>query len=431
MKSELYVQIERLATQYPDWGYRRIARELGVKPTSVDRHLKTFRMSPQSEAPRIKPPEFRHKDGEATAEAVGFQIKTLPQLLAACKADMTMWRVKTWSANCWNVGAKWRDQNLKWKDGVMTGHAERRNEFIDHPLWQVKAQFEQRPGALVLNAFIEHFHEMAKSHSPKRWSSPPRQRGDSLLEVDIPDMHLSKLAWGQETRHGDYDSKIGAALFRSAVDYFCEQAKELNPSRILFPIGNDYFHADFSDSTTAGTRVDVDSRWQKMFLLGCDLAVKSLEKLSTIAPVDVLIVPGNHDGERCQYLGLYLKAWFRLNPHITIDAGPSPTKYYRFGKNLIGFNHGNEIKPTKLPLIMAREKPQDWAECNGRCEWHLGHFHREMLFEEVGVVVRFLSSLCGTDAWHSNKGFVGNRPRATSMTFDKDRGLSSVSYYCP
>jgi hypothetical protein len=59
-----------------------------------------------------------------------------------------------------------------------------------------------------------------------------------------------------------------------------------------------------------------------------------------------------------------------------------------------------------------------WSETTYH-EWHVGHIHRkreikytvldkaEMTGEELGVTVRYLSSLTGTDAWHFSKGFVG------------------------
>jgi hypothetical protein len=77
-----------------------------------------------------------------------------------------------------------------------------------------------------------------------------------------------------------------------------------------------------------------------------------------VAPVDVLIVPGNHDRERMFYAGAALECWYHGSPNVLVDNGAQLRKYYSLGKNLIGFTHGSEEKFTMLPGIMAHEVPQ-------------------------------------------------------------------------
>ena len=40
------------------------------------------------------------------------------------------------------------------------------------------------------------------------------------------------------------------------------------------------------------------------------------------------------------------------------------------------FTHGSEEKRDSLPMLMANERKELWAETKFR-EWHLGHMHRK------------------------------------------------------
>src|SRR3546814_7930803 len=72
--------------------------------------------------------------------------------------------------------------------------------------------------------------------------------------------------------------------------------------------------------------------------------------------------PGNHDPHQAAMLSICLAARFHDNPRVTIDDSPSSFFYFRFGKTLIGSTHGDGAKLVDLPLIMARDVKEDWAE---------------------------------------------------------------------
>lgn len=154
-----------------------------------------------------------------------------------------------------------------------------------------------------------------------------------------------------------------------------------------------------------------DSRYQRTWRVARDTVIAALLMAREVAPVDVIIVPGNHDKERIFYFGDVLAAYFHKDPHIRVDNTPPLRKYVKFGANLIGFTHGSyEAKVTDLPLIMATERPEWWAQTKYR-EWHLGHFHRkrEIKFLDVdemrGVRIRILPSLTAVDDWHYERGY--------------------------
>ena len=123
-----------------------------------------------------------------------------------------------------------------------------------------------------------------------------------------------------------------------------------------------------------------------------------------------------------------LHGWYRNDPNVTVDLGPSPRKYLQYGCSLIGFTHGSEEKHTALPTIMATERPDLWAATEFH-EWHVGDQHRRRKLDFVavdtheGVTVRTLPSIAGSDAWHHKKGYIGNRA-AEAYLWSHNRGYA-------
>ncbi len=188
-----------------------------------------------------------------------------------------------------------------------------------------------------------------------------------------------------------------------------------------------------AETTTRGTPQQEDTRWAKTFHLGCQLAIELIEKCRTVAPVDVIVVRGNHAEQREFYLGEVVEAYFSKMNEVNVDNSPKNRKYYQFSKCLIGFTHGYWEKLTQLPSLMAQEVPQMFGNTIHR-EWHTGDKHHEekirqkFLFdiessEAEGMVVRILRSLASPDLWTYNKGFVGARRAAEAFLWHPEDGL--------
>jgi hypothetical protein len=249
-----------------------------------------------------------------------------------------------------------------------------------------------------------------------------------LLEFAPFDLHWGKLAWAEETGD-DYDMKEAATALNKAIDYTIDAASKFNVSKIVFPFGNDFFQIDNEqNTTTAGTRQDTDSRFKKILREGRKLIVSTIEKLKNVAPVDVIIVSGNHGGMSEFMLGDLLEVKYENDKNVTVNNAPSPRKYYVFGKNLIGYTHGDQEKVNDLVGIMATEKPKEWGDSKHRL-WHLGHMHMMQAREMQGVKIEWLPSLSATDAWHSKRGYVNNTRGVVSSIFDKEMGLINKIYF--
>lgn len=257
----------------------------------------------------------------------------------------------------------------------------------------------------------EFILEIIKKHSPVlEFEYDSGVAGDCLYEIAIPDLHIGKLAWGEEVGE-DYDIKIAIERYKEAVEALLSRIDTSTISKILLPVGNDMINVDNNlNTTTAGTPQIGDSRFGKMFLAAKDLLIETIDRLSLIAPVDVVIVAGNHDNLNMFTLGEVLSAWYHNTENVSIDNSPKQRKYYQYGNTGIQFTHGNHEKHLELGLIFATEEAQMWADTKFRfCQ--LGHFHHTKktqyvsVEEHQGFQVQVIPSLSSSDQWHYSKGY--------------------------
>jgi hypothetical protein len=260
-----------------------------------------------------------------------------------------------------------------------------------------------------------------------------------MAVLAVPDLHVGKLAWGEETGE-NYDTKIALEVWQGAVRALLARAAAYphEVERLIIPLGNDLFHIDtLENTTTKGTRVDVDSRWQKAFRLVTEFVIEEVvERARSLSPqVKVVMIPGNHDHQRTFYLGEVLRAFYRKSSGVEVDNAPKPRKYELWKRVLLGWTHGHREKTKDLPLLMAVESPHEWGLSAWR-EWQIGHYHARKqyhympLVDERGVVVRVLPSLSGVDAWHAEQGFVGTNKTASLIVYHPD-GEEATFHYTP
>jgi len=376
---------------------------------------------------------FRQKGNDAEFEWVGGSnypkdhVHTLKQLLGVSNVDTDTWIVKDHIINKWDVTMKLLEDG-EWVAKTFQN-------------WQVKARLERDVQYVKERIVGELFQKMTQDYIPPvlqidSWRKAETNGEKNLLEISIFDLHIGKLAWGGETFE-NYDVKIARKRFLTSIEKLLQRAQGFNYNRILFPVGNDFFNSDtMENTTTKGTPQDEDLRWQKTFDVGTRLLVDAINLLKQSGvPVDVVVIPGNHDFERSYYLGSYLAAWFHQDPAVNINNGASPRKYYRYGNLLLGLTHGSEEKEASLPMLMATdvESKPIWSETKFH-EWHIGHIHRKRtvtydinksrpLNEDLGVTIRYLSSLTGTEEWHHKKGFVGATKAADAFVWNYEFGL--------
>ena len=249
-----------------------------------------------------------------------------------------------------------------------------------------------------------------------------KQEDPHLLVIDPADIHIGKLASSFETGE-DYNSQIAVRRVKEGIQGIIQKANGFNIDKILFVGGNDILHIDEPHrKTTAGTPQDTDGMWYENFLTAKKLYVDVLESLLSIADIHFVYNPSNHDYISGFMLSDSIQSWFRKNNNITFDCSIAHRKGFKYGKNLIGTTHGDGAKQADLPLIMANEFPQWWAETKHRYVY-THHIHHKSSKDYHGITVESLRSPSGTDSWHHRKGYgIGGVKAVEGFIHSMDHG---------
>ena len=278
------------------------------------------------------------------------------------------------------------------------------------------------------NDILKTVSNFIEKHSP-HYPSVKRttKYNNHLLVINPADIHIGKYANHLETGDG-YNVEIACERVLEGLQGLIDKSKGFEVDRVLFCIGNDILHIDnVYNTTTAGTNQDVDGKWWEHFEIALALYVKCVEILREIAPVDVVHSMSNHDYQSGFHLAHALKSWFRNDSEVTFDISVAHRKYYQYGKNLIGLEHGDGAKMANLPLTMAQERPLLWSETTHRY-WYLHHLHHKVKHkwldakDFIGVTVEYMRSPSGTDSWHSRKGYVGVPRAVEGFLHEKNSG---------
>lgn len=358
------------------------------------------------------------------------EIQTVDDLIRHLKIDTTMWKIDKFQVG--KSVAYRKDRKVQWTvvDGkVVSGEVDDSGKLLLKPIFNVKVWMSRKTEEIRATLALEDFKTTAYQFAPKalKLKLPAPTKG-MLYEVEMPDLHIGKLTWGEETGE-DTDIKIQVEQAKGVMEKLLSHASLYPIERILFPIGHDYYNVDNQYNTTShGTPQQEDTRWRKTFKVGWSLAAELINMCATIAPVDVLIVSGNHDEERSYYLGEVLSALYANTDRVVVDNSPKKRKYYGYGNVLLGLTHGYHEKLKELKDLMAYEVPQMWANSLYR-EWHTGDkHHKEDYVHKTheannGVVIRVLRSLSPADLWHFDKGYVGSLKASEAFLWDKECGL--------
>lgn len=363
--------------------------------------------------------EFVDRGDDGLLTYYGTEIKTVDELITHAGIDLAIWQVIETKVNNWEV------------TGKRSGGQDGSKRWLPETLWKSgNRQISVKLKRLAPKPIQEGIRELLRDVKPLAVKAPPKPRHGErhMLEIGLFDQHMGKLCWGEETGT-NYDMRIAEKEFCGAIDAMLARAEGFAVEKILFPIGNDFFHVDDWLSQTAnGTRVEsVDDRFSKVFRIGCRSVQYAIERCLKVAPVEVIWVPGNHDRHTSWFLVEWLAAMFARSKHVEIDNGPRERKYRLYGPSLLGYVHGDEIKMVDLPNLMATEAPDLWAKAKFR-SWRLGHWHKRKEMRHTagdtfnGVEIRIFSSLCGTDGWHYRKGFTGNARMAECHLWSKENG---------
>ena len=373
--------------------------------------------------------QFDEQRDSGVASSLTSFIRTADQLLAYTKVDMSVWEIDRQVVNKWEGFCVPRATRLgqgdKW---VRPDATPVLTQMFQIKIWLKRKKSIMRGIESLVAAINSGATPLVRSCG-RRVAAKPATKTNRAFEPSIVDPHIGMLCLAPEA-DGKWDMDISAATILNAVDKLVVKASVFGPfDEVFMAFGNDYVHADnIEHETTAGTRQPEMISWHRVFDYAERVAIEMVKKLRPIAPkLYIYQVPGNHSRHSDFVMARILRAYFRNDNGVVIDAGSSPYKFHRYGVNLIGFEHGHSVKPQlRYVGLMANERPTDWCETKYR-EWHLGDQHRKSgarpsMFEEQGVSIEFLPSLVVANEWHRLKAFNHQQRSAMGFVWDSEAG---------
>jgi len=416
------------------------------------KRLKLKALTPQD------PSDSNQVDYEEGGGAAKFNFKgsiptpmTKEELIASHGVNLDEWEIVKIRIKYWDVTAKLKEFSSP--NEVTDNYLEAGRNFSLAVELLPRKESPEESLALAIESALESVRKVITQEKKKVKGTLPfygkkedqtkegevrkKQSDSKMLEVSLFDLHLGKLCWSEETNHSDWDTKIASSATLEAA----QDLLTFYPSygRIWLPLGHDFFNSDGPDQngtggrTSRGTPQDEDTRWIKSLNTGVDVALALVELCVQHAPVDITIMRGNHDEQRCIFLGRLLAEVYKNHPHVTVDHSPHMLKKYQWGDVFLATAHGQLEKEQKIVTECALKFPE-FGTANWR-EIHVGHGHRMrnagMImdgWEEQSVRYRMIPSMCGIDSWHSRNLFH-NHPAAESYLWDKkDLYLGHHSY---
>lgn len=254
----------------------------------------------------------------------------------------------------------------------------------------------------------------------------PEVDPDTLTVIPLPDWHVGLLAWSRETGE-DYDLKIARDVILESMARVIAMTP---PSDTAVVLGlGDLLHFDGYEPVTSRSRnfLDADGRYPKVLKTAVEMVIATIDMaLQRHGNVIVRILAGNHDDQSAVAVSLALSLFYENNPRVAVDDSPSRFWWLRFGSVFLGATHGDKAKMKDLPLVMAHDRPHDWAASTYR-RIYTGHIHHERALEEGGVVVTSLRSPVAKDAYHSFEKYRAGRSVYADTYARSGKKVSSVT----
>jgi predicted phosphodiesterase len=276
----------------------------------------------------------------------------------------------------------------------------------------------------VLHTFESHIYKNLPSYKPPMLNL--KKSNEPFAVVLSPfDLHYGKYGWEDETG-SSYSREEARSLLIKHTTLLCEDIVKFGkPEKIICGSGSDWLHIDNPHGTTTrGTPQDIDGTYSQIVIEGSELAHDHVEMLRQVAPVEWIPVPGNHDRASALTVMLYLRAVYKDSKDVTIKSSPARRQYVLYGDSLLGFSHGDTVKPADCHAVMVKEASAMWAQSKFQYMF-TGHLHHEVIREIHGITTIQLKSLSGIDRFHSNNGYITSGRSLQAFVVSQDRGITA------
>lgn len=300
------------------------------------------------------------------------------------------------------------EEKVKW---VKTKDCSRLYVRTKEQLIDYKKEFELFVNRIFENKTLEWTYEA------KHYETNP----ELCLVLCLFDVHIGRESYKHYTEDST-NMQLQEQEYVNAINTLIQNLPYDRFEKIILPIGNDFFNIDTPQGTTTkGTPQDNTKDLHSMFYTGLNLLSEVSLYLSSLAPVELILVPGNHDTVTSNYLATSLKVLFKDNSRIFVDDSPISRKYRQFGATTLGFAHG-ELKMEKYAELLPYEAKEMFATSKWY-EYLLGDKHHEkMIQKEDCVVVRHLGGMTKSDVWTYTNGYTTSKRRAYGIIYHKEQG---------
>jgi len=344
--------------------------------------------------------------------------KSPSRIMYLCGLDPDQWKVLKLTLNTWQMG--YIDHSGRYvkvdEDGRRQVVTEKTANAI--PLYQCKLIVAPvDPGELTFATVKDFFANYKPPTGARQYKSRQYLPGALVLEDTVVDPHFA-------LKPHQGENEIEDRIIATTEDIIA-RCKGEKIEKILELYVGDIFHFDTPTiTTTGGTQVEASLSPAEMFSQALDLLTWRATELSKIAPVEIIMVPGNHDRMTSYYLLMAIAAWFKDVDNIQVDTNTIERKYRKFGKCLVGWAHG-DIPKSRIGDWLQVEAKEEWGETDFH-EIHVGDKHHQATAESGGVIVRNLPTLAQSSGWEYRKAFVGALRTNISFVWDQERGLRDM-----
>jgi len=241
------------------------------------------------------------------------------------------------------------------------------------------------------------------------------------LVVCPTDFHWGKHGWVDEVGETYNFEEARKRLFEKTQSLI--ERIPVSPEKIFVGAGSDWFHVDNdAGTTTKGTPQDMCGSPAEILVTGCRLAREHIDLLRQVAPVEIVMMAGNHDRHSTIALMMYLSAAYEDVEDVTIAISPNNRRYITYGDTLLGFTHGDGLsRKTNMAGLMAVEAREQWG-LTAHKVWFHGHLHHQRLTEGDGCLIVQMPSLAGHDRYHARSGYTTSTAGLAAYLIDKEEG---------
>ncbi|WRH07504.1 hypothetical protein [Escherichia phage phiA2-1] len=283
----------------------------------------------------------------------------------------------------------------------------------------VKTSIDSEKQEEMLQQIVQALTDEVPREAPKPLSESSYE--DTLSLYPVFDMHIGAMAHHAECGE-NYSTEIAERVLNQYFDYAV--AKAPNSSKAVLLIGGDFLHSDSLEAVTPTSRhsLDQDSRYHKLVYVAVRSTRRAISRmLDKHKEIEVQIIPGNHDLSGMIWLRAAMAAFYMDEPRVNVDASPAALHVTHFGKTLLGYCHGHELrKPDTRLSTLAR----DHRKAFGSAEYvytHSGHYHHQTVTEGNLGIDESHGQLGCKDAYSANGGYRSYR-QASVIIYSPEYG---------